>query len=92
MNFVKILTSDDHENGCGFTLTIFFSLSTYEDLVLHIQVYWREHFFIDINSKYLINNNGWKLHVFIVIFLRVTPKTIIDFVENRLCVKIPVFP
>ena len=33
-----------------------------------------------------------KFHVPTVICLRVAPKTKIDYLENRFCVKIPVFP
>jgi len=33
-----------------------------------------------------------KFHASTVIFFKVTPKTKIDFLENRFCVKIPVFP
>jgi len=45
-------------------------------------------------SKYLtcIENALWKLHVSVIICFRATLKTKIDFVENRICVKIPVLP
>jgi len=33
-----------------------------------------------------------KFHVSTVIFFKVTPKTKFNFVKNRFCVKIPVFP
>jgi len=33
-----------------------------------------------------------KFHISTVICFKVTPKTKIDFLENRFCVKIPVFP
>jgi len=38
-----------------------------------------------------IENSNIKFHVPTVICFRVTPKTKINFLKNRFCVKIPVF-
>ena len=37
-------------------------------------------------------NNQWKWQVYTFICFTITPKTKIDFLENRFYVKIPVFP
>ena len=37
-------------------------------------------------------NNQWTFHVSTVICFKGTPKTKFNFVKNRFCLKIPVFP
>ena len=49
---------------------------------------WKKLWFIE-NANINIQS---KFHVPTVIWLRVAPKTKINFLKNRFCVKIPVFP